>query len=117
MLLFNRMKSEGMSVELEDSRLWKVCKIFRDGWKNQIKYYKCFSSGTEILHSFLSDLIFEDACSSIESIGFQFAVDVVMEMGSIFKKQCNYLRSALAAARSKCIIFLFAYWDVSDCFY
>ena len=61
-------------------------------------------------------MIFEDACSSIESIGFQFAVDVVMEMGSIFKKQCKYLRSALAAARSKCIIFIFAGWDVSDCF-
>jgi hypothetical protein len=61
-------------------------------------------------------LIFEDACSSIESSSCYLAVDVLMEMGSIFKKQCKYLRSALAAARSKCIIFLFADWDVSDCF-
>ena len=61
-------------------------------------------------------MIFEDACSSIESSSFQLAVNVLMKMESIFKKQCKYLRSALAAARSKCIIFLFAYWDVSDCF-
>jgi len=61
-------------------------------------------------------LIFEDACSSIESGSFQLAVDILMKMGSIFKKQCKYLRSALAAARSKCIIFLFAYWDITDCF-
>jgi hypothetical protein len=39
-----------------------------------------------------------------------------MEMGSIFKKQCKHLRSALAVARSKCIFLLFAYCDVSDCF-
>ena len=61
-------------------------------------------------------MIFEDACSSIESSSFQLAVNVLMKMESIFKKQCKYLRSALAAARSKCIIFLFAYWDVTDCF-
>ncbi len=36
MLLFNRMKSEGMGVDLEDSRLRKGCKILRDGWKIQI---------------------------------------------------------------------------------
>ena len=61
MLLFNRDKSEGMSVELEEGRLWKGFEILRDGWKNQIKYWKCFSSGTEILYSFLHFLIFEDA--------------------------------------------------------
>ena len=61
-------------------------------------------------------MIFEDAWSSIGSSSFQLAVDVLVKMGSIFKKQCKYLRSALAAARSKCIIFLFADWDVSDCF-
>jgi hypothetical protein len=71
MLLFNRMITEGMSVDLEDSRLRKGCKILRDGWKNQIKKWKCFSSGTEILHSFLSDLIFEDAWLSYE-IGFLY---------------------------------------------
>ena len=43
--------------------------------------------------------------------------NVVMEMGSIFKKQCKYFPSAQAVAQSKGIIFLFANWDVSDCFY
>jgi len=37
MLLFNRMKCEGMGVDLECGRLGKGCKILRDGWKIQIK--------------------------------------------------------------------------------
>ncbi len=31
MLLFNRIKSEGMRVEVEDGRLRKGCEILRDG--------------------------------------------------------------------------------------
>jgi hypothetical protein len=46
-----------------------------------------------------------------------FSLDVVMEKESIFKKQCKYFPSAAAEAQSKGIIFLFAYWDVYDCFY
>ena len=42
---------------------------------------------------------------------------VVVKMGSIFKKQCINFPSGLAVAQSKGIIFLFAYWDVPDCFY
>ena len=40
-----------------------------------------------------------------------FSRDVVMEMGSIFKKQCKYFPSAQAVAQSKGIIFLFANWE------
>jgi hypothetical protein len=62
-------------------------------------------------------LIFEDAEIVFSFQDLVFNRNVVMEMGSIFKKQCKYLPSAQAAAQSKGIIFLFAYWDVSDCFY
>jgi hypothetical protein len=33
-----------------------------------------------------------------------------------YKNNEKIIRSASAAAQSKCIIFLFADWDVSDCF-
>ena len=33
-----------------------------------------------------------------------------------YKNNEKIIPSASAAAQSKCIIFLFAYWDVSDCF-
>lgn len=36
---------------------------------------------------------------------------VVVKKGGIFKKQCKPIPSALAAAQSKGILFLFVYWD------
>ena len=62
-------------------------------------------------------LIFEDAEIVFSFQDLVFSRNVVMEKESIFKKQWKLLPSALAEAQNKGIIFLFAYWDVSDCFY
>lgn len=62
-------------------------------------------------------LIFEDAEIVFSYQDLVLSRNVVMEKESIFKKQCKYYPSASAEAQSKGIIFLFAYWYVSDCFY
>ena len=43
----------------------------------------------------LVGLIFEDAYCSVDSSSVQLAVNRLMEKGSIFKKQCKYLPSAM----------------------
>ena len=78
----------------------KMCIIHLKNWYSSF-YYLIFEDA-EIVFSF-QDLVFNR--------------NVVMEIGRIFKKQWKNFPSALAEAQSKGIIFLFANWDVSDCFY
>ena len=119
MLLLNRIKSEGMRVELEDGRLWKGCKILRDGWKtksnNKYAFHPALKFYTLSFASVYCFLLvkrnglfswncswwpflgfdFEDAWKSVGSLSVQLAEKCLMKMWSIFKKQCIILPSAM----------------------
>ena len=61
-------------------------------------------------------LIFEEAYNQLRIGNYELWIKVVLKTKSLFKKQWKNYRSAVAVAQSKCMFFLFAYCDVSDCF-
>ena len=60
----------------------------------------------------LVGLFFEDALFVFCNPDLYFSRKFVLKMGSIFKKQCKLLPSAMWQWRRQVYYFLFAYWDV-----
>jgi hypothetical protein len=103
---------------------WELKKLIRKTDVLQ-KGYGFLKQEKEILNLFRLFFCFKISYSFVDlilwvlKITFQIFSIIVQKFQVIFNTYKNnekIIRSASAAAQSKCIVFLFAYWGVSDCF-
>jgi hypothetical protein len=102
---------EGKGVELEDGRL-------RKGY-GFLKQEKEISNPFQLFFWFKNSYFFLDLILWVLKITLRIFSMVMQRFQVIFNTYKNnekIIRSVSAAAQSKCIVFLFADWDVSDCF-
>lgn len=108
---YNLKVFEGKGVDLEEGGFRKVCGF--------LKQKKEISNPFQLFFCFKNPYSFLDLILWVLKITLRIFSMVMQRFQVIFNTYKNnekIIRSASAAAQSKCIIFLFADWDVSDCF-